>query len=70
MCILRNLHASHWILGLGLLAAVSGCDSTSDVTANVDPNNKPGEAQREARQKAFGKAGLPVGKEVAPPKAK
>jgi hypothetical protein len=71
MCILRNLLARRWILGLGLLTAASGCsDPTPGPNANTDPNNNPGVAQKNARIEAYGKQGMPTGKQAPKPAAK
>jgi hypothetical protein len=70
MCILRYLHATRWILCLGLLVAASGCDSTPGPNEHTDPNNNPGVSQKNARQQAYGKQGTVVGKQAPKPVAK
>lgn len=66
MRIQKDLAGRRAVLGLGLaglLAAMVGCDSTSDVTQNTDAKNNPGLDAKKAREAAYGKAGMPTAKQ-------
>lgn len=50
-----------------ILAMAAGCGEATPDPEKTDPNNNPGIDRKNAREKAYGKAGVPQGKQAAPP---